>query len=154
MPLPRLKFPLRDQIFFLYLAALMVPGIVTLIPNYLLIHRDLHLDNTFIGIVAPSFLMSPFAVFFMRQFFLGINREVEEAAALDGASTFGIFWRIILPISGPPIATLAILTFVGTWNNYLWPLLVGNRRERARADSGAGGLQVADPAGRAGLDRV
>jgi len=121
----RLKFPLREQIFFLYLAALMVPGIVTLIPNYLLIHRELHLDNTFAGIVAPSFLMSPFAVFFLRQFFLGINRELEEAASLDGAGTFAIFWRVILPISVPPIATLAILTFVSSWNNYLWPFLVG-----------------------------
>ena len=122
----RLKFPFRDQIFFLYLSAMMVPGIVTLIPNYLLIHRELHWDNTFLGIVAPTLLMSPFAVFFLRQFFLGINHELEEAAALDGASTFTVFWRIIVPISMPPIATLAILTFVSTWNNYLWPFLVGN----------------------------
>lgn len=123
----RLHFPFRDKIFFLYLAALMVPGIVTLIPNYLLIHTDLHWDNTFLGIVAPSFLMSPFAVFFLRQFFLGINRELEEAASLDGASTFTIFWRIILPISVPPIATLSILTFINTWNSYLWPFLIGNK---------------------------
>ncbi len=121
----RLHFPLRDKIFFLYLAALMVPAIVTLIPNYLLIHTNLHWDNTFAGIVAPGFLMSPFAVFFLRQFFLGINRELEEAASLDGASTFAIFWRVVLPISVPPVATLAILTFVSTWNAYLWPLLVG-----------------------------
>jgi multiple sugar transport system permease protein len=121
----RLRFPLRDKIFLLYLAALMVPGIVTLIPNYLLIHRDLDWGNTFLGIVAPGLLMSPFAVFFLRQFFLGINRELEEAASLDGASAFGIFWRIILPISVPPIATLALLTFVGTWNSYFWPSLVG-----------------------------
>lgn len=121
----RLKFPLRDKLFNLYLAALMIPGIVTLIPNYLLIQRDLNWGNTFLGIVAPTLLMSPFAVFFLRQFFLGINRELEEAAALDGASTFAIFWRVILPISIPPIATLALLTFVGTWNSYFWPSLVG-----------------------------
>lgn len=121
----RLKFPGRDKLFNLYLAALMIPGIVTLIPNYLLIHRDLDWGNTFLGIVAPSLLMSPFAVFFLRQFFLGINRELEEAAALDGASVFDIFWRVVLPISGPPIATLALLTFVGTWNSYFWPSLVG-----------------------------
>jgi multiple sugar transport system permease protein len=120
----RLRFPLREQVFFLYVTALMIPGIVTLIPNFILI-RSLHWENTFAGIVAPSFLMSPFAVFFLRQFFLGINRELEEAANLDGASLFGIFWRIILPISGPPLATLAILTFIGTWNTYLWPFLVG-----------------------------
>ena len=121
----RLKFPLRDKIFFLYLTALMIPGIVTLIPNFLLI-RELDWDNTFLGIAAPYLLMSPFAVFFLRQFFLGINKEIEEAASLDGAGKFTIFWRIVVPISGPPIATLAILTFVTSWNNYLWPFIVGN----------------------------
>lgn len=121
----RLKFPLRDKIFMLFLGALMVPGIVTLIPNYLLIHRDLGLGNTFLGIIAPTLLMSPFAVFFLRQFFLGINRELEEAASLDGAGIFTTFWRIVLPISMPPIATLALLTFVSTWNTYFWPSLVG-----------------------------
>ena len=120
----RLHFPLRDQIFFLYIIALMVPGIVTLIPNYVLI-RDLGWLNTFQGIVAPAFLMTPFAVFFLRQFFLGINREIEEAAQIDGVSLFGIFWRIVVPLSGPPLATLGILTFIATWNEYLWPLLVG-----------------------------
>jgi multiple sugar transport system permease protein len=120
----RLRFPLRDQIFFLYIIALMIPAIVTLIPNYILI-RSLGWLNTFQGIAAPYFLMSPFAVFFLRQFFLGINREVEEAAKIDGVSLFGIFWRIVVPLSGPPLVTLAILTFIGTWNEYLWPLLVG-----------------------------
>ena len=122
----RLNFPLRNEIFFLYLTALMIPGIVTLIPNYLLIHRELKWDNTFLGIVAPSLLMSPFAVFFMRQFFLGLNKEIEEAASLDGASIFTTFIRVILPLSGPPVATLAILTFVSTWNSYLWPFLIGS----------------------------
>jgi len=120
----RLNFPLRNQVFYLYIAALIVPGVVTLIPNYVLI-RGLGWLNTFQGIVAPTFLMSPFAVFFLRQFFLGINREVEEAAKIDGASLFRIFWGIVVPISGPPLATLGILTFIGTWNDYLWPLLVG-----------------------------
>lgn len=120
----RLNFPLRDKIFFLYIIALMVPGIVTLIPNYILI-RSLNWLNTYQGIVAPAFLMSPFAVFFLRQFFLGINREVEEAAKIDGASLFRVFWSLIIPISGPPLVTLGILTWIGTWNDYLWPLLVG-----------------------------
>ncbi|MCA9964717.1 MAG: carbohydrate ABC transporter permease [Anaerolineales bacterium] len=120
----RLQFPLRDKIFLLYLSALMVPGIVTTLPNFLLI-RDLGWQNTFLGIMAPTLLMSPFAVFFLRQFFLGINRELEEAASLDGASKFGIFWRIIVPISMPPLTTLAILTYVSTWNAYLWPFLIG-----------------------------
>ncbi|GAB4116026.1 MAG: carbohydrate ABC transporter permease [Roseiflexaceae bacterium] len=120
----RLKFPFREQIFFLYIVALMVPGIVTLIPNFILI-RSLGWLNTFQGIVAPSFLIAPFAVFFLRQFFLGINRELEEAARLDGATLFGTFWRVILPLSVPPMVTLGILVFIGTWNEYLWPLLIG-----------------------------
>jgi multiple sugar transport system permease protein len=122
----RLNFPLRDTIFFLYVVALMIPAIVTLIPNYILV-RNLGWLNTFQGIAAPYFLMSPFAVFFLRQFFLGINREVEEAARIDGVSLFGSFWRIVVPLSGPPLATLGILTFISTWNEYLWPLLVGQQ---------------------------
>jgi multiple sugar transport system permease protein len=120
----RLNFPLRDKIFFLYIAALMIPGIVTLIPNYILI-RNLGWLNTFQGIVAPSFLMSPFAVFFLRQFFLGINREIEEAAKIDGASLIRIFGNLIVPMSIPSLATLGILTWISSWNDYLWPLLVG-----------------------------
>ena len=120
----RLQFPLRDKIFFIYLTALMVPGIVTLIPNFILIRNFGWLD-TFQGIVAPKFLMTPFAVFFLRQFFLTVNREVEEAAKIDGASLFGVFWRIVLPISIAPMTTLAILTFLTEWNEYFWPFLVG-----------------------------
>ncbi|MDJ0755002.1 MAG: carbohydrate ABC transporter permease [Ardenticatenaceae bacterium] len=120
----RLKFPFRDQLFFLYISALMVPGIVTLIPNFVLIN-NLNLTDTFIGIVAPYFLMTPFAVFFLRQFFLGINKDLEEAAMLDGANYLTIFFRIILPVSKPPILTLAIITFIQSWNEYLWPLIVG-----------------------------
>lgn len=120
----RLRFPFRDQLFFLYISALMVPGIVTLIPNFILIRKLGWLD-TFAGIVAPYFLMTPFAVFFLRQFFLGINREIEESAKIDGAGTFTIFWRIILPVSQPPLMTLGIITFITAWNDYLWPLIVG-----------------------------
>lgn len=120
----RLRFPFRDQLFFLYISALMVPAIVTLIPNFILIRRLDWLD-TFAGVVAPYFLMTPFAVFFLRQFFLGISREIEESAKIDGASTFTIFWRIILPVSQPPLMTLSIITFITAWNEYLWPLVVG-----------------------------
>ncbi len=120
----RLQWPGRDRLFMLFIAALMVPGMVTLIPNFVLV-RNLGWLNTFQGIIAPSFLMTPFAIFFMRQFFLGINRELEEAAKLDGANPFDIFWRIILPISQPPLITLAIITFITYWNDYLWPLIVG-----------------------------
>jgi len=126
----RLRFPFRDQIFFMYLTGLMVPGIVLFIPNYVLI-KDLGWINSIPGIVAPSFLMTPFAVFFLRQFFLSLNKDLEEAAKLDGASPFGIFWRVALPMIMGPLITLAILTFVGSWNDYLWPLLVG-RGENVR----------------------
>ncbi len=102
----------------------MVPGIVLFIPNFVVI-RQLGWIGTFQGIIAPSFLMTPFAVFFMRQFFLGLNTELEEAALLDGATKFGVFWRIALPLMRGPLLTLAVLTFIGTWNDYLWPLLVG-----------------------------
>jgi multiple sugar transport system permease protein len=126
----RLKFPLRDKIFFIYLTGLMVPAMVLLIPNFVLM-RQLGWINTYQGIVAPAFLMSPFSVFFMRQFFLSLNRELEEAALLDGATAFGVFWRIALPLMRAPILTQGLLIFIGSWNDYLWPLLVG-RDENVR----------------------
>ncbi len=126
----RLKFPLRDQIFFLYLTGLMVPGIVMVIPKFVMI-RQRGWIGTFQGVVAPFFLMTPFAVFFMRQFFLTLNKDLEEAALLDGASVFGVFWRIALPLISGPLLTMAVLTFIGSWNEYLWPFLVG-RDENVR----------------------
>jgi len=124
----RLKFPFRDQIFFLYLMGLMVPGIVLFIPNFVFI-RQLDLIGTIPGIVAPFFFMTPFSVFFMRQFFLTLNRDLEESARLDGASVLGIFWRISLPLIQGPLFTMAVLTFIGSWNEYLWPFLVGRNEE-------------------------
>lgn len=126
----RLKFPGRDIIFFIYLAGLMVPAIVVFVPNFVLI-RQLGLIGTIPGIVAPFFLMTPFAVFFMRQFFLSLNTDLVEAATLDGATRLGVFWRVALPLVQGPILTLGILTFISSWNEYLWPLLVG-REESVR----------------------
>ncbi len=120
----RLKFPFRDQIFFLYLTGLMIPGIVLFIPNFVLI-RQLGWIGTIQGIVAPTILMTPFAVFFMRQFFLSLNKDLEEAALLDGTTAFGVFWRISLPLMRGPLLTMGVLTFIGAWNEYLWPFLVG-----------------------------
>jgi len=122
----RLQFPLRNQIFAIYIAALMVPAIVMTIPNFILV-RNLGFLNTFAGIVAPTFLMTPFAVFFLRQFFLGINREVEEAALIDGAGVPTVFFRIVLPMTVPAITTLAVITFISSWNNYMWPLIIANK---------------------------
>ncbi len=120
----RLRFPFSNTLFTIYIAALMVPGIVTTIPNFILI-RNLGWLDTYAGIVAPTFFMTPYAVFFLRQFFLGVNREVEEAARMDGASIFTVFFRIVVPITMPALTTLAIITLIGTWNSYLWPLIVG-----------------------------
>ena len=127
----RLRFPGRNFLFTLYISALMVPAIVTLIPNFVLI-RQFGLQQTFAGMVAPYFFMTPFAVFFLRQFFLGINRELEEAATIDGAGYLTTFFRIILPVSRPPIVTLAIITFIQAWNEYLWPLVVGGSDDNVR----------------------
>ncbi len=120
----RLRWPGRDAVFMLFLTALMVPPIFTTLPNFILI-KDLGLLNTYLGIVLPGLLMTPFAVFFLRQFFLGVNASLEEAARIDGAGHVRIFFRIILPVSKAPIATLAILTYITSWNDYFWPLLVG-----------------------------
>lgn len=119
----RMRWPGRDVVFGLFLAGLMVPTIFTLLPNFLLV-RDLGLLDTLPGIALPTLLMTPFAVFFLRQFFMGINVEIEEAAMLDGAGRFRTFFSIIVPMAAPSIATLAILTYITSWNDYLWPLLV------------------------------
>jgi multiple sugar transport system permease protein len=120
----RLQFVGREVIFFLYLTALMIPGVILFIPNFILI-KNLGWLDTYQGMIAPFALFSPFAIFFLRQFFLSIPKELEEAAKLDGTSPFGTFWRIILPTSTTPIATLVILSSIGMWNEYFWPWLVG-----------------------------
>jgi multiple sugar transport system permease protein len=120
----RLKFIGREVIFFLYLTALMIPGVILFIPNFILI-KNLGWLNNYAGMIAPFALFSPFAIFFLRQFFLSIPKELEEAAKLDGTTPFGTFWRIILPTSTTPIATLVILTSIGMWNEYFWPWLIG-----------------------------
>jgi multiple sugar transport system permease protein len=120
----RLRWPGRNTVFAVFLSALMVPGIFTAIPNFVLI-KELGLLNTFPGLILPTVFMTPFAIFFLRQFFLGIPRELEEAAMLDGASRARVFLRIILPMAGAPITTLAVLTYITAWNEYFWPLLVG-----------------------------
>jgi multiple sugar transport system permease protein len=124
----RLRWPGRDVVFSIFLAGLMVPIIFTLLPNFLLI-RDLGLLDTLPGIALPTMIMTPFAVFFLRQFFAGISVEIEEAARLDGAGRFRTFFTIILPMAAPAVATLALLTYMTAWNDYLWPLLVSQSDE-------------------------
>lgn len=124
----RLHWKGRDAVFFLFLTALMIPPIFVQLPNFILI-RDLGLLNSLAGIILPFFFMTPFAIFFMRQFFLGISREVEESAKIDGAGHLRIFFRIVLPMSSTPVFTLALLTYITAWGEYFWPLLVGRADE-------------------------
>jgi multiple sugar transport system permease protein len=119
----RIEFPGRDQIFWLYLATLMVPQIVTLIPLFILL-RTFDLVNTWPGLVLPYVLGTPFGIFLMRQFFLTIPRDLENAARIDGAGTWQVLTQVILPLSRPILATLSIITFVNAWNNFLWPLII------------------------------
>jgi multiple sugar transport system permease protein len=119
----RLQWRHREKVFAFFLAGLMIPTIFTLLPNFVLI-KQLGLIDTVFGIALPSMLMTPFAVFFLRQFFLGIPREVEEAALVEGASKVRVFFRLIIPMSTAPIATLSILTYITSWNDYFWPLMV------------------------------
>ncbi|MBI0377190.1 carbohydrate ABC transporter permease [Streptomyces albiflaviniger] len=119
----RLKWRGRDKVFGLFLAGLMVPAIFTLLPNFVLI-KQLGLVDTLLGIALPTMFMTPFAVFFLRQFFMNVPREVEEAALLDGAGKVRIFFRVLLPMAATPIVTLAVLTYITSWNDYFWPLMV------------------------------
>jgi len=124
----KLRFPGRDVIFFLLLITLMIPFQVNLIPLYrmmVFLHRfNPHLGiDTYSGLIAPS-MIQVFGIFLMRQFFQSIPDEVLESARVDGASEFKILRRIIFPLALPGIATLAIFTFLGAWNDFLWPLLV------------------------------
>lgn len=119
----RLRWRGRNAVFFAFITALMIPTIFTTLPNFVLI-KEMGLLNNYLGIALPTMLMVPFSVFFLRQFFLGISREIEEAAMIDGAGHWRRFLRVILPMSTAPIVTLSLLTFINAWNDYMWPLLV------------------------------
>lgn len=142
----RLTFPGRDALFFLVLTALMIPPIFTLLPNFIWVQQRGWL-NTFQGMAAPKALMTPFAIFFLRQFFLSIPRSIEEAAALDGAGRFRTFFQIIVPMASSPIATLAVLTFIEQWNDYLWPKLVGQSEDVRVLTASLGNFRSQTPQG-------
>jgi len=112
----------QNAVFLLYLITMMIPSQVTLIPLFILM-RQLHWVNTYQGLILPG-LFSAFGTFLLRQSFLSLPRDLEEAAFMDGANHFTIFWRIILPLSRPALATLSVLSFMQYWNSYLWPLFV------------------------------
>lgn len=121
----RLHWPGRDRVFALYLITMMVPRQVTLIPLFVLI-RELGWVNSYQGLILPG-LFGAFGVFLLRQSFLTLPRDLEEAAFIDGANHLTIFWRIVLPLSKPALATLAVLSFMEYWNAYLWPLFVARQ---------------------------
>lgn len=125
----RLKFIGRETLFLFYLATMMVPFQVTLIPLYLLVFQ-LGWVNTYWGLIAPG-LSSAYGIFLLRQAFLTMPEEISDAARIDGATEFGIFWRIFVPLNGPALATLGVFAFMGTWTDLLWPLLIV-RDERLR----------------------
>jgi len=117
----RLRFFGRDAVFLLVLATLMIPFQVIMIPTFLIV-RKLGLIDTLWALVVPN-LTGAFGVFLLRQFFKTLPIELEEAARIDGASRLGILFKIVLPLSGPVLATLAVVTFMWTWNDFLWPLV-------------------------------
>jgi multiple sugar transport system permease protein len=123
----RLRFPGRDRLFLLYLATMIIPAQVTLIPQYVLVSRLGWIDS-YAALIIP-FLSSAFITFLLRQFFLSIPQELEDAARIDGAGYFRIYATIILPLAGPALATGALLSFIGTWTSFLWPLIVTRSKD-------------------------
>ena len=123
----RLQFPGRDILFYVFLGTMMIPGQVTMIPAFMVLHWLGWID-TYAALIVPG-LASAFGTFLLRQFFLTIPRDLEDAAAIDGCSRFGVLWRIILPLSRPALATLAIFTFMYVFNDFLWALIVVSSEE-------------------------
>lgn len=123
----RMQWKGRNVVFLLYLATMMIPGVVLIIPQFILV-RSLGWINSYAALIFPS-LFSAFGTFLIRQSFLTLPKDFEEAAYVDGANYFTIFWRIVLPLSGPALATLGVFSFMGQWNSYLWPLFVARRDE-------------------------
>ncbi|MBE9229031.1 carbohydrate ABC transporter permease [Phormidium sp. LEGE 05292] len=126
-PLARLQFKGRNIIFAVIVSTIMIPFQIVMIPLFILISQ-LRLNNTYLGIIFPS-LASAFGIFLLRQAFQGVPKELEEAARMDGCSELGIWWFVMLPAIRPALVTLAIFTFIGSWSDFLWPLIVIDKPE-------------------------
>jgi multiple sugar transport system permease protein len=126
--LAMLEFKGKRALFGLVIGTLLIPGVVTFVPLFVLV-ANAGLVDTLPGLFLP-FLVTPFGVFLMRQFILGLPRELLDAGRVDGAGELRIFGRIFLPLCGPALATLGILTFLGSWNNFLWPLVVAQTEDK------------------------
>ncbi len=125
--LAKMEFAGKRVLFLLVMITLMVPGVVTFVPLFVLVSK-LGLLNTYPALILP-FLTSPLGVFLMRQFMMGIPDSLIEAARIDGAGELRTFFRVVMPLCGPPLATLGILTFLGSWNNFLWPLVAAQSQK-------------------------
>ena len=119
----RLRFPLRDQLFLLYLGTLMIPPQVTMIPTFIVV-VELQWINTYQGLIIPIVAQGAFGTFMFRQFFLKLPNELYESARLDGANPLQLYWRLTLPLSRPVLTAYGVITFLTAWNMYLWPLIV------------------------------
>ena len=126
-PLARLRFLGRDVLFAIIVATILIPFQIVMIPLYVLAVQ-LGLRNTYLGLILP-FIASAFGIFLMRQAFLGVPKELEEAARIDGCSELGIWWNVMIPPTRPALVTLAIFVFIGSWSDFLWPLILLDRPE-------------------------
>ncbi|HZG87455.1 carbohydrate ABC transporter permease [Paenibacillus sp.] len=135
----RLRFPFRDALFAAYLATMMIPIQVTLIPNFIIM-RHYNLIDTHWSLILPA-LVSAFGTFLLRQFFLTIPAELEEAAKMDGCTPFGIYWRIFVPLSKPAMATLGVFVFMGMWNEFMAPLIYINSQSKMTLPLGLASMQ-------------
>lgn len=136
----RLRFPGRDVIFGLLLATMMIPGQVLLLPLFIL-YKNINWLDTLYPLWVPAFFGSAFGTFLLRQFFLTLPSELTDAAKIDGCSHLGIYWRIILPLAGPGLATLGIFSFMGSWNSFLVPLIVISKIDLRTVPLGLAALQ-------------
>jgi multiple sugar transport system permease protein len=128
-PLARMRFPGRNLVFIMIIGSLMIPNAVVLVPQYVLVQR-LGWLSTYQGLIVPEAAMTfAFGVFLLRQFFLLMPGELEDAARIDGANTWQVFSRIVLPLSQPVLAALSIFAFRSAWNDFLWPLIAVNKAE-------------------------
>ncbi len=136
----RLEFPSRRTLFALVLLGLAIPEQAVILPRHQ-VFAALHLHNTYPGLILPG-LVAPFGVFFMTQYFRAIPKELDEAALLDGASHFTLFWKVLLPLTIPAQATLGVFTFLGSWNDYWWPLISATTSDRYTLTVGLASSQM------------
>jgi multiple sugar transport system permease protein len=140
--LARMSFPGKRLIFATIVATLFVPAVILIIPNYVIVSKFAWLDSL-TAVIVPG-AAGAFGVFFLRQFFLSLPEELEEAAYVDGAGPFRILWSVVLPLSGPALATLGLLAFLTNWNDFLWPLYVLFSSENQTLPAGLATLQNAN----------